>query len=51
MHKNNMLKGGNMYTFVSHNEQETKAFAKNMASKLNKGDIIVLSGDLGSRKN
>lgn len=40
-----------MYTFVSHNEIETMDFAKKLASKLNKGDIIVLSGDLGARKN
>ena len=34
----------------SNSENETKEFAKNFASKLNKGDVIVLSGDLGSGK-
>ena len=37
-------------TFTSHNESETKDFAKKLASKLNIGDIIVLSGVLGSGK-
>ena len=31
-------------------EQETKEFAKNFASKLGRGDVIVLSGDLGAGK-
>ena len=39
-----------MYTFLSKNEQETKKFAKILGSKLVKGDIIILSGDLGSGK-
>lgn len=39
-----------MYTFVSHNENETKDFAKNLAGTMTTGDIIVLSGDLGSGK-
>ncbi len=39
-----------MYTFVSHNENETKDFAKNLAATMNTGDIIVLSGNLGSGK-
>ena len=37
-------------TFISKNEQETIEFAKDFAKKLNKGDIIVLSGELGSGK-
>ena len=37
-------------TFISNSENETKKFAKNLASKLQKGDIIVLTGDLGSGK-
>ena len=36
--------------FISNNETETKNFAKNLASKLKIGDIIVLSGELGSGK-
>lgn len=39
-----------MFNFVSHNEDETKKIAKKLASKLNNGDIVVLSGDLGSGK-
>lgn len=39
-----------MNKFISKNEQDTIAFAKDFASKLNKGDIIVLSGELGSGK-
>lgn len=38
------------YTFKSNSETETKEFAKKIASKLNKGDVLVLSGDLGSGK-
>lgn len=39
-----------MYNFLSKNELETKEFAKVLASNLQKGDIIILSGDLGSGK-
>ena len=39
-----------MFNFVSHNEIETKKIANILASKLEIGDIIVLSGDLGSGK-
>ena len=39
-----------MYTIVSKCENDTKAFAKRLAGKLKIGDIIVLSGDLGSGK-
>lgn len=38
-----------MYKYISQNEQETISFAKKLASKLNIGDIIILTGDLGSR--
>lgn len=38
------------YTFKSTCENDTKQFAKQFASKLKKGDVIVLSGDLGSGK-
>lgn len=38
------------YTFKSYSEDDTKKLAKFFASKLNKGDILVLSGDLGSGK-
>ncbi len=39
-----------MLKFVSNNEEETKAIGYNLASKLNIGDIVILSGDLGSGK-
>lgn len=38
-----------METFISHSEQDTIEFAKNFAKNLKTGDIIVLSGELGSR--
>lgn len=38
------------FIFKSNSENETKEFAKKFASNLNKGDILVLSGDLGSGK-
>ena len=39
-----------MFNYISHNENETKKIASSLASKLKHGDIIVLSGDLGSGK-
>ena len=38
------------YTFISHNSNETMDFASNLASKLNIGDVVVLTGELGSGK-
>lgn len=38
------------FIFKSYSENDTKKFAKNFASKLQNGDLIVLSGDLGSGK-
>lgn len=38
------------YIFNSKSENDTLNFAKKFASKLNKKDVIVLSGDLGSGK-
>ena len=35
---------------ISHNEKETLTFGKTLASFLNKGDTLVLTGDLGSGK-
>ena len=40
----------NTYKFVSNSEQDTKAFAKKLASKLSKGDVVVLTGELGAGK-
>ena len=39
-----------MSKYISHNENETKKIASLLASKLEQGDIVVLSGDLGSGK-
>lgn len=39
-----------MYKFISKCEQDTINFAKKFAKKLNKKDIVVLSGELGSGK-
>jgi len=36
--------------YITNSEAETKAFAKDFARTLTKGDIVVLSGDLGSGK-
>lgn len=39
-----------MFEFISHSEEDTKKIATNLANKLNLGDIVILSGDLGSGK-
>lgn len=39
-----------MEKYISKSEADTIAFAKEFAKTLNKDDIIVLSGDLGSGK-
>ena len=39
-----------MSTYISKSEQDTINFAKNYAKSLKAGDIIVLSGELGSGK-
>lgn len=39
-----------MHTFISKNEQDTINFAENFAKSLKKGNIIILSGELGSGK-
>lgn len=39
-----------MEKYISKSEQDTISFAKEFANKLKKGDIIVLSGELGSGK-
>lgn len=39
-----------MSTIISNSENDTKAIANKLASKLKMGDVIVLSGDLGSGK-
>jgi len=40
-----------MYEFISKNEQDTINFADKFANNLNKNSVIILTGDLGSRKN
>lgn len=39
-----------MEKFLSNSEIETKNFAKQFAKKLKKGDVVVLTGELGSGK-
>ena len=36
--------------YISHNENETKNFAKKLASYLNIGNIIILTGEIGAGK-
>ena len=38
------------FIYTSNNENDTKKIAKLLASKLTNGDLIVLSGELGSGK-
>lgn len=44
------MKGKIMNTYISKNEQDTIQFARNYAKTLKPGDIIVLTGELGSGK-
>lgn len=39
-----------MYTFISNSEKDTLILANKLANKLHIGDVVVLSGDLGSGK-
>ena len=38
-----------MNTYISKSEQDTIEFAEKFAEQLKLGDIVVLTGDLGSR--
>lgn len=38
------------YLYISNSEKETMEIASKIASQLNKGDLIVLNGDLGAGK-
>lgn len=40
-----------MIEYISQKEQDTILLAKKIASNLEIGDIIILTGELGSRKN
>lgn len=44
------IKGEFMFEFISRSEEDTKKIANILASKLDSGDILILSGDLGSGK-
>lgn len=39
-----------MQEIICNNENQTKIFATNLAGKLGRGDVIVLSGELGAGK-
>ena len=39
-----------MYQYISKKEEDTICFASKLASVLQKGDLIWLSGDLGTGK-
>lgn len=39
-----------MYSFVSNSAEDTISFANKLAGKLNPGDVVVLSGELGAGK-
>ena len=39
-----------MDTYISKSEQDTISFAENFAKDLHVGDIVVLTGELGSGK-
>ena len=39
-----------MQEFISNSDEETKELAQKIAKNLKKGDVIVLSGELGSGK-
>lgn len=37
--------------YISNSENDTICLAKALAKQLKKGDLLILNGDLGSRKN
>ena len=39
-----------MYQIICQSEFKTKEYAKNLAEILKKGDVLVLSGELGAGK-
>ena len=39
-----------MKKYISNSIEETKAFGKQLAKYLNKGDVVILNGDLGAGK-
>lgn len=46
----NLNKFDNYFEITSNSEADTMKFAKSLASKLKKGDVVVLTGELGSGK-
>ena len=38
------------FEWISHNEEETSLFARNLGEKLSGGDVLALEGDLGAGK-
>ena len=40
----------NNFIFISHSPQETHAFGKNLGQTLCSGDVVALSGELGTGK-
>lgn len=42
--------GMNNFTFISHSPRETHAFGKNLGETLYSGDVVALSGELGTGK-
>lgn len=36
--------------YITHGERETRELAKRYAASLNRGDVVILSGDLGAGK-
>jgi len=40
----------NIMIFISRSEEETKDIARNFANNLSLGDVVILTGDLGSGK-
>ena len=46
----NLNKFDNYFEITSNSEADTMKFAKSLASKLKKGEVVVLTGELGSGK-
>ena len=47
---NDLINIGSSFEIISNSETDTLEFAKTLASKLKKGDVVVLTGELGSGK-